>query len=160
MRGPVLLLSMLLLGVPLQAQSLEPGTPLRVHARGYTVAGDLVRWETDSLVVRPETPSDDAGLRADRAVALSDILSLERAVPRARGWGTARGALWGGAVGGIVGAVVGGLDARDCPCYLIQGEWDGAFWGGVILGGLGAAVGALVGNIAPGQKWERVELEP
>jgi hypothetical protein len=158
-RDPVLVLSLLLSmlpGAPLLAQGLAPGTPLRVEARGYTVAGDLVRWGADSLVVRPEDSSDRAG---PRAVAVSDILRLETAIPRSRGRGAARGALWGGAVGGILGAVVGALEARDCPCYLIESEADGAFWGGVIFGGLGLATGALAGAILPGERWEPADLE-
>jgi hypothetical protein len=163
-RGPVVLLSIvallsivlsLLPRTPLLAQGPAPGTPLRVEARGYTIAGELIRWGADSLVVRFED-----GPAGRQAIAVSDILSLETAIPRSRGRGAARGALWGGAVGGILGAVVGALEARDCPCYLIESEADGAFWGGVIFGGLGLATGALAGAIVPGERWEPAELPP
>jgi hypothetical protein len=78
---------LLLLNVsPLRAQttSLETGTPLRAHARGGRLEGNLVRWEADTLVLWSKGPSS-TGPSADRAIALSDVERLELSIPRS-GW--------------------------------------------------------------------------
>ncbi len=160
MRGPAVLLAMLLFGPPLHAQSLEPGTPLRVHANGYTVKGDLVRWTADSLVVQPHATMQAPGPRSDRAIAVSDIQGLERNAPRPRGWGAARGALWGGVIGGVLGGVA--MAASNCyedeESLLCPGSRaEGAFAGAAVLGVFSAGVGALIGAAFPGKRWEEVE---
>lgn len=164
MRGFTVVFSILFFSVPLHPQSLEPGTPLRAHARGYTVTGELVRLGPDSLDLRSDPRSAAPG--ADRSIALSDILRLERSVPRSRGRGAARGAVWGGVIGAVAGAVVGAIDQSGCPdggwngwCFTGNPEIKGALVGGAILGGLGAGIGAGFGAAFPGRIWESVPFE-
>ena len=144
-----------------QTPSLEPGTRLRVHAEGFQLSGEFLRWDGDTLVVRPE--SQGQGTRPDQAMATSTIQRIDRGVPRSRGRGAARGALWGGAVGSVGGAVWGFLDPADCDhgsylCWSSNAELKSALLLGGVLGGLGAGIGALVGAIHPGTRWEPVPL--
>lgn len=125
-----------------QTPSLESGTPLRISAPGLELTGELVRWDADSLVVRPHP-----------AVALSDVLQVERKVSRSRSGGAARGALWGA---GVV-AAVGALAAGSCQACSSRGKE--VLVVGVVMGGLGAGVGALIGAAFPGNRWEPVQLE-
>ena len=129
-----------------QTPLLQPGTPLRVSARGLELTGELVRWDADSLVVRPH-----------HAVALSEVLHVERKVSRSRSGGAARGALWGAGVGAVVGALVLLMD-EGCEG---SGCWEVNLpMGAAIFGGLGASVGVLIGAALPGSRWEPVPLEP
>lgn len=133
-----------------QTPSLEPGTPLRVSARGHELTGELVRWDADSLVVRPH-----------QAVALSDVVQVERRVSRSRSRGAARGALWGAGVGAVVGTLVLLVD-EGCgggPGCWIRSKEGEVLMGAALFGGLGAGVGALTGTVVPGNRWEPVRLE-
>ena len=138
-----------------QTPSLEPGTRLRVHIDGFKLSGEFVRWDGDTLVVRPEGAGQV--VRADHATAVSAIRELDRSVPRSRGRGAARGLLWGTVIGGITGAGLGAMAETDC--FLCpSSHTEGAMYGAAILGVLGAGVGALVGVIVPGTTWEPVPL--
>src|SRR5688572_14145422 len=95
-----------------QVTPLEPGTRLRVHAHGLQLSGEFLRWDGDTLVVRPE--SAGPVVRTDRATAASAIQRIERGVPRSPGRGAARGALWGGIFGGVAGVTLGAATAGDC----------------------------------------------
>jgi hypothetical protein len=133
-----------------QTPALEPGTPLRVSARGLVLTGELVRWDADSLVVRPH-----------HAVALSEVLQVERKVPRSRSGGAARGALWGAGVGAVVGTLVLLVDegcGGGSGCWIRSKEGE-VLMGAALFGGLGAGVGALTGAAVPGKRWEPVQLE-
>ena len=133
-----------------QTPSLEPGTLLRVSARGIDLTGELVRWDADSLVVR----SHDA-------VALSDVAQVERRVSRSRSRGAARGALWGAGVGALVGTLVLLADegcGGGSGCW-IESRAGEVLMGTALFGGLGAGVGALIGVSFPGDRWEPVQLE-
>jgi hypothetical protein len=156
MRGSILSILPLLFATSLSGQtpSLEPGMPLRAHAYGTTLSGELVRWDADSLVIRSEGASQSA-TRAERAIAVSDLLRLDRETPRTRGRGAARGALWGVAIGGAVGLLAGA--AQETNCFLCpDSHTEGAMYGGAILGGLGAGIGTVVGALAPGTRSEPV----
>jgi hypothetical protein len=149
---------LLLLAPPLlgQTPSLEPGTSLRVHADGLTLSGAFVRWDSDTLVLRPEGTA--SGLSAERAIAVSEVLGVDHKVPRSHGRGAARGALWGALIGGVVGVMVGAVQETDC--FLCpSSHTEGAVMGGVALGVVGTGVGALVGVIVPGEQWEPVPLD-
>lgn len=163
-RGALLLFAVLLLfahPVLGQTPSLEPGTRLRVHAHGLELSGEFVRWNGDTLIVRPESGRE--GIRADQATAAFAIQRIDRGVPRSRGRGAARGALWGGAVGSVGGAVWGFLDPVDCDssylCWSSNAEVKTALLLGGVLGVLGAGVGAIAGVIHPGTAWEPVPLQ-
>jgi hypothetical protein len=139
-----------------QTSSLEPGTRLRVNIQGFELSGEFVRWDGDTLVVRPE--SAGPGIRADQATASSAIQRLDRSVPRSRGRGAVRGLLWGALIGGLAGAGLGAVQETDC--FLCpDSHTEGALWGATALGVLGTGVGALVGVIVPGTRWEPVPLE-
>jgi hypothetical protein len=160
MRRPILSILLLLFAAPVDGQTppLESGAPLRVHARGFTLSGELVRLDTDTLVLRPAGATTD--LRSDRAIAVSDVLRLDRKVPRTRGRGAARGALWGGVIGAVVGAVAGAADEpNDSGLGAGWTRTDTAQLGAAVLGGLGAGVGALIGTVWPGTRWEPTTLD-
>jgi hypothetical protein len=154
MRASALALFAALIVSPLNAQtpSIEAGTPLRVDTRGSLVEGDLVRWTADSLVVRREEGESAADFRADRAIAVGEILGVEARLSRSRGRGAARGALWGGAIGGGIGGVLGLVAAGDQQ----SGDGEGLLIGGALVGGLGAGIGALIGVMVPGMIWKPV----
>jgi hypothetical protein len=172
MRRPILSILLLLLASPLEGQTprLESGAPLRVHARGFTLSGELVRLDADTLVLRPAGTGRPAGmgrpavLGVDRAIAMSDVLQLDRKVPRTRGQGAARGALWGVIIGGVTGAFLGAIEEPCNPsrgfCIGPESRAEGLLLGGAVLGALGAGVGALVGTAWPGSRWEPTALEP
>ena len=153
MRESLLTVFAILSFSPLSAQTpgIEPGTPLRISARGFTVAGEMVRWNADSLVLRVE----DGNLPVRQAIALGEIDGVEAQVSRSRGRGAARGALWGGVIGGAIGGVLGLVAAADQQ----SGDGEGFLIGGAIVGGLGAGVGSLVGLLLPVEKWSPVPTE-
>jgi hypothetical protein len=140
---------------PLAAQtaSLEPVTPLRVSARGFTFAGDLVRWDADSLVVHTGVAGSPAALRAQRSIAAGDILRVDALISGSRGHNAARGALWGAVIGGLLGGVAGAADPPG------EEKTQGFLIGGLVLGGIGAGVGALVGMSSPTEEWTVVSAE-
>jgi hypothetical protein len=165
MRELVLILFAVLSFSPLFAQTpgIEPGTPLRVSARGSTVAGDLVRWNADSLVLRLEVGNSAADLRPDRAIAVGEIVRIETLAPRSRGRGAARGALWGAVIGGLIGGVAAAADG----CYDDPRAWlcpdsrtEGFLIGSAVIGGVGAGVGTLFGVAFPGERWTPVDSAP
>jgi hypothetical protein len=171
MRRSILSIMLLFFVSPLAGQTppLEPGAPLRVHARGFTMSGELVRWDADTLVVRsigigrPAGTGPPADVTANRAIAMSDVLRLDRKVPRTRGQGAARGALWGLIVGGVAGGFLGAIEEPCDPdqwCIGPSSRPEGALLLGGILGGLGAGVGALVGTAWPGTRWEPTGIDP
>ena len=138
-----------------QSPSLEPGTRLRARGQGVELSGEFNRWEADTVVLRPES---SAGYQAERAIAVTDIQQLERGVSRSRGSGAGRGLAWGGLIGGAVGLLAGA--SMETGCFLCpESRSQALVIGGGVFGGLGAAVGALVGAIAPGTRWEPVELD-
>ena len=142
---------------PLYAQStsLEQGTPLRVSAKGLTIAGDLVRWNADSLIVYTGVEGSPAGLRADSSIATGDIVRVDALVPASRGRNAGRGALWGALIGGLIGGAAGMADPVS------PGErTHGLLLGGVVLGALGAGVGTLVGLASPAERWTTVFSRP
>ena len=143
--------------IPLYAQptSLEQGTPLRVSAGGSTIAGDLVRWNADSLVIYSGVEGSPADLRADRAIATGDIVGVDALVPASRGRNAGRGALWGALIGGVIGGAAGMADPVS------PGErTHGLLLGGSVLGAVGAGVGALVGLASPAERWTTVFSRP
>jgi hypothetical protein len=162
MRRSVLSIVLMLFASPLAGQtpSLESGAPLRVHARGFTMSGELVRLNADTLVLRPQGTERDADLGSHRAIAVSDVLRLDRQVPRTRARGAARGALWGLVIGGVAGAVLGAIDGPCKPrCYFGPAtRSEAVLWGGAALGLLGTGAGALVGTAWPGSRWEPAPL--
>ena len=110
-------------------------------------------------MVRADGAAQSPDLRAKRAIAVADILRLDREMPRSRGRGAARGALWGVAIGGAVGLLVGA--AQETNCILCpKSHTQGAMIGGAFLGGLGAGIGAVVGALAPGTRSEPVWSPP
>ena len=138
-----------------QTPALEPGTRLRVQGQGVELSGEFIRWEADTVVLRPKS---SAGYQAERAIVVTDIRELERGVRRTRVHGMERGLAWGGLIGGAVGLLVGA--GAETGCFLCpESRGQALALGGGVLGGLGAVVGGLVGAIAPGTRWEPVELE-
>jgi hypothetical protein len=134
-----------------QTPGIEPGTPLRISARGFTAAGEMVRWNADSLVLRLE----DGSSPNRQAIALGEIVAVEAQVSRSRGRGAARGAFWGGVIGGAIGGVLGLVAAADQQ----SGDGEGLLIGGAVVGGLGAGIGALVGVLVPVEKWSPVPTD-
>lgn len=156
MRVSILILLALLTASSLYGQEasslLEPGTTVRVRTRALSLQGPLLRWDADTLAVR--TAAGQAP-RADHALATTDILGLDRQVPRSRARGAGRGALWGAAVGGVLGAIIGAAQRTDC--FLCpESHAQGAMYGAVFFGGVSAGIGAAIGAIVPGNRWERV----
>lgn len=162
MRSFLFTLVAVLVSSPLLAQTsrVEPGTPLRVSAHGYTLAGDLLRWNADSLILRLEDGESLVDPRPERAIAVPDIGRIEAQLPRSRARGAGRGALWGGAIGGLIGGVALAADS----CYTNRTALDlcpssraqGFLIGGALIGGFGAGVGALIGAVIPGERWTPV----
>jgi hypothetical protein len=171
MRSPIFSILLLLFASPLAGQTLplESGAPLRVHARGFTMSGELVRWDADTLVVRsigigrPAGTGPPGDVTANRAIAMSDVLRLDRKVPRTRGQGAARGALWGLIIGGVAGGFLGAIEEPCDPgrgfCIGPDSRAEGLLLVGAVLGALGAGVGALAGTAWPGSRWEPTALE-
>ena len=160
MRTPIVTALAVLVAGPLFAQTarVEPGTPLRVSAGGHTLAGELLRWNADSLVLRLDEGGSPVDPRPERAFDAAGLGRVEALLPRSRARGAGRGALWGGLVGGLIGGVA--LAADDCytnSAFLCpSSRMEGFLIGGAVIGGLGAGVGALIGVLAPGERWTPV----
>ena len=121
---------------------------METSIRERRASGTLLEFRPDSLALRHR-----AGVRR---FALARLHQIDVRVPRARGWGAARGA-WVGALAGFgAGLVVGAYAAGTCDgdmCAL-------ALIGGPILGvAAGLPLGILVGAVHPGQRWQRVRWE-
>ena len=144
----------LALAVSLRAQSLAPGTLLRVKLKvdppSY-IYGMLVRVERDTLVLRPE---DDPDFTLS-TVPLALVVSAE----------TRQGTHGHAKTGALVGFAVGALAGAATFVGFNQG-WSSDRKGDVsagVLGGLlgaagGSALGALIGWTFRSETWKPVPL--
>jgi hypothetical protein len=131
------------------------GLLLRVKAREadgrtVTITGRLIEVDAqDTLVVGGSSPVEVFRVPRER------VVQLERATPRSRGQGLARGAGIGLAVGALSGAAIGLASGDDeCrKCFLSFSAGDKALLGGFALGALGGLLGGAVGAGHPGQRW-------
>lgn len=145
--------------------------PVALHAqasRPPVVDGDRVRVITptvegvfivaasgaDSLALRPTM-----GTGAPLAVAWRDVTSLDVRRRRSSGAGGLRGAGIGGLVGVLSGVTIGFASGSDDPStFLAFSAGEKAAVLGVALGGLGAVVGGVIGLVAPGERWDALDL--
>lgn len=151
----ILILSLAFLAHPARAQeagALEPGSRIWVEAAGLELKGTLLLLKMDSLRLTPESYGQAL------TVATSQIERLRVAQPRSSGRGALRGLGWGALIGGGVGAVVSVIGEAGCSGGFCFGYGGAALAGGVVGGALGGLAGALIGSVAPGERWEDVDI--
>jgi hypothetical protein len=142
--------------VPAGVERLREGDVVRLKTAS-TIGEFLVVSASDFAVVVRSGPAG-----SPFEVPFTSIQSLDRNVGlRSRG----EAALGTGAVGLVVGAVGGatlGFMSGDDPpgTFLAFSAGDKALMLGSMFGVAGGVLGAAAGAISPGQKWERLILQP
>jgi len=138
------------------AERLREGDVVRLKTAS-TIGEFLVVSASDFAVVVRSGPAG-----SPFEVPFTSIQTLDRNVGlRSRG----EAALGTGAVGLVVGAVGGatlGFMSGDDPpgTFLAFSAGEKALMVGSVFGVAGGVLGAAAGAISPGQKWERVVLQP
>ena len=160
MRTAGLFLSLLILfgTTPGQGQLVREGDRVRISSS--IVKGTLVVVDVNGevLVLQPLDGREVVGV----PLASVQRLAAYRG-PRPRGAGALRGGGYGLLIGGVVGAASGFADGDDecdgaVPCFLPMTARQKAAAGGLALGIVGGALGLLIGAVAPGDRWESIDL--
>lgn len=150
-----MLLLSLLLGTPLMV-SAQVSSGDRIRLKGELTTG---RYDVVALNARTIQVRDSTGSVLDVQLASVDRLDVYRG-RRSTGRGFLRGAGIGGAAGASAGLVTGLLSGDDpSDQFIAFTAEEKALVLGVLFGGTGALVGGVIGMIAPGEHWERVDLE-
>lgn len=143
--------------IPLAAQTtpaLAEGQLLRIRApgvwRGRTQA-TFIAWSGDTLIVREMRSRGDAPLVRVPPNALE---RLEVGHRRSRGEGAFDG-LW---IGALNGALFGGAVGFVTDEGGMRGRRQAAGLFALVGFGAGIVVGPVVGALAPGHRWTRVQL--
>ena len=147
-----LLVALVMVPQVISAQSLLPGTRVRVtHPGEGTRTGTVVALTPDTLEVRL------VGHAEASHMPLAQVTRLEFSLGRQRH--LMRGAGIGFLIGGTVGAATGAAAGSSCDGeWLCPGAGGGAVLGGVFLGSVGGIIG-LVAGVVPSERWERVPLD-
>lgn len=151
----VALIAAMVLTPPLAAQDatmadLEAGDRVRTRIGGERVVGTFVSAEGP---LRISTEGEVV------AVPLSHDIEIERSLgPRSVLSGFANGAGLGFLAGAATGAVVGVASGDDTKGFIRFSAGEKAFGFGVVLGAGGAVLGGIIGAMAPGERWQEVEL--
>ena len=150
--GSTALVALALLAVETSAQSHAPsaaGVRMRVlTASGAPVAGRLVAWGTDSLVLLVDG--------TERAYATGSLVRVETfAGRRSQAW---RGAKLGLVIGMVAGVALGIAEGDDAPGWFAMTAGEKALAGGVGLGLLGMGIGAGIGAASGADHWEPAAL--
>lgn len=147
---PILLVGLLVVPRPIAAQSVSPGSRVRVtHPGEGTRIGTVVQLTSDTLEVHFEGRADAAHLPVQQVTRLYVSRGRQRHVLSRTGLGFL--------IGAGVGAAWGAAQKEDCSeiCF---GEGFAVAVGGVVLGTVGGVIG-LIAGVQPSDTWERVALE-
>ena len=146
----LLAISLLIPCVTLSAQTIKPGSDVRVDVGLRSYQGRVRQLTADSLVM------DTVRLPLH---SVTRIAVHRRSHP----W---EGAFIGLLVGGIGGAAFGSASYEECvpegwfDCMLApQSEGQAAVLGGILGGSFGAAFGAVLGAGIKTDRWEEVPLD-
>jgi hypothetical protein len=140
---------------------LAPGARVRVWAWPQLPPGPrvarVVALLADTLLLRPDSPSDSAGVPLALPLAAVEALDVRRR--RTPVQGARHGAGWGGRAGAAAGLALG-LAVAGCRGAECEGWHEYWKWLGHALGGTadGLAAGGFVGAVARGERWERVAV--
>jgi hypothetical protein len=139
---------------------LQAGNRLRIKMSDSSKEYVLGRVSGDTLVV---SSRNDDGMKR---IAFDQVQRVDVRVPRSTGRGALRGAL----IGGMIGAGIGGVyaiatwdevnaDCGDFTPICSNGASGLRFVGSAAVFGIpGILVGAVVGAVAPGERWQSVNL--
>jgi hypothetical protein len=137
-------------------EDLSLGTRIRVTtasttapiARSSTVTGSLTHISDSTLVL------GDLSHRGAAVISREEITRIERMIQgRQRG----KGALYGFFIGAGFGAIAGFASGDDPSGMVSLSAETKAGFGALVFGALGTLIGLLV---APGERWQEVELDP
>jgi hypothetical protein len=139
---------------------LNEGDRLRIRMMGSSDTYVLERIRPDTLFVFPQNGD------GSRHIAIGQVERVDVRVPRSAGSGALRGALIGGAVGVVAGAVYGiaTWDDVNVNCGELNDLCSSTasafrFMGVITLFGAHTMLlGGFIGAVAPGERWQRVEL--
>jgi hypothetical protein len=153
-RFAIMLVLLLITAESAAAQPVRSGDQVRLRGAGvqgqFTVEGTT----SDMLMVR-----DTAGVQSSIPLESLQKLKVLRG-RRSGGRGFLRGAGFGLGVGAVTGGIIGFASGSDAPGILSFTASEKAAMMGIVLGGGGVVVGGLVGALAPGDDWERIQLGP
>jgi hypothetical protein len=141
--------------VPAGAERLREGDVVRLSAASAHGEFLVVSASESAMVVR----AGPDGLPFE--VPVTSIRRLDRNVgPRSRGEAILGTGAVGLVVGAVGGATLGFMSGDDPPGFLAFSAGEKALMMGTVFGVAGGVLGAAAGAISPGQKWERVVLQP
>lgn len=146
--------------VPVAVAAQPPRPPVvdgdRVRVTTPTLQGVfvVVASTADTLALR-QTPADGA----PTLVPWQDVTRLDVRRRRSQGAGGLRGAGIGFVTGAVSGAVLGFASGDDDPsAWLAFTAGEKAAVAGIAFGGVGLLVGGIIGLVAPGERWDAVDL--
>ncbi len=144
-----------------QKTTVTPGSRIRASAPSVSskpFVGDVVGWESDSLIVDARVWQKGTRLNQQVKVAMGSLTKLE--VSRGRKSRFLQGLGYGFLVGAVTGTVIGAASGDDDPSqFFSMTAGEKAAVGAVSLGLLGGIVGGVIGLSSPAEKWEEVPLD-
>ncbi len=136
------------------------GDRVRIVATSVEGVFEVSSLRGDTLDLIGTTVTGATATNATRlALPWSQVCRLEVRRPRSSSAGLLRGAGIGLLAGAGTGAVLGFAAGDDPPgTFLAFTRGEKAAAGGLVLGTIGLLAGGVIGTLAPGVRWERVDL--